>query len=79
MEHDVLTIASRTEQNDEREENGYVIRERRSGPFRRSFSLPKNVEADRIRAAFRNGLLILTVPKSNATQKSREIPVKSGP
>ena len=38
VEHNLLTIASEQERNEEREENGYVIRERRSGAFRRSFS-----------------------------------------
>ena len=76
VEHNLLTIASEQEHDDERQENGYVIRERRSGAFRRSFTLPKDVDADRIGATFKDGLLTLTVPKS-AQAKARQIAVKS--
>jgi HSP20 family molecular chaperone IbpA len=76
VEHNLLTIASEQERTDEREENGYVIRERRSGTFRRSFALPQDVDADHIGATFKDGLLTLTVPKS-AQAKARQIAVKS--
>ena len=68
MEHNLLTISSQQEHSEEREENGYVIRERRSGAFRRSFALPEEVDADQISATFKNGLLTLTVPKTGKTQ-----------
>ncbi len=76
VEHNLLTIASKQERNEEREENGYVIRERRSGAFRRSFSLPQDVDADHIGATFKDGLLTLTVPKT-AKAQARQIAVKS--
>ena len=76
VEHNLLTISSQQEHSDEREENGYVIRERRSGAFRRSFALPEEVDADQISATFKNGLLTLTVPKTGKTQ-ARQIAVKS--
>ena len=77
VEHNLLTISSQQEHSDEREENGYVIRERRSGAFRRSFALPEEVDADQISATFKNGLLTLTVPKTGKTQ-ARQIAVKNG-
>ena len=76
VEHNLLTIASEKERTEQREENGYVIRERRSGAFRRSFTLPEDVDADRIGATFMDGLLTLTVPKSGKA-KARQIAVKS--
>ena len=76
VEHNRLTIASRQEANDEREEDGYVIRERRSGAFRRSFTLPEDVDADAISATFKDGLLTLTVPKT-AKAQARQIAVQS--
>lgn len=76
VEHNLLTIASRQEQADEREEGGYVIRERRAGAFKRSFALPEDVDADRIGATFKDGLLTLTVPR-NAKTQARQIAVKS--
>ena len=76
VEHNLLTISSQQEHSEEREENGYVIRERRSGAFRRSFALPEEVDADQISATFKDGLLTLTVPKTGKTQ-ARQIAVKS--
>ena len=76
VEHNLLTIASRQERTDEREENGYVIRERRSGAFKRSFTLPEDVDADRISATFKDGLLTLRVPKT-AKAQPRQIEVKN--
>ncbi len=76
VEHNLLTIASEQERTEEREENGYVIRERRAGAFRRSFTLPEEVDADRISATFKDGLLTLTVPKTAKVQ-ARQIAVKS--
>ena len=76
VEHNLLTISSQQEHSEEREENGYVIRERRSGAFRRSFALPEDVDADQISATFKNGLLTLTVPKTGKAQ-ARQIAVKS--
>ncbi len=76
VEHNLLTVASQQERNEERKENGYVIRERRSGAFKRSFALPEDVDADRISATFKDGLLTLTVPR-NAKTQGRQIAVKS--
>ena len=77
VEHNLLTIASRQEQESEREEHGYVIRERRNGAFKRSFALPQDVDGEQISARFRDGLLTVTVPKS-AKAQPKQIAVTSG-
>lgn len=46
----------------------YLIRERSTSGFSRSFKLPRDVEADRIEAAFKNGILSLTLPRKEETQ-----------
>ena len=48
--------------------------ERRYGSFQRKFSLPREVEADDIKAEFSDGILTLSIPKSEAA-KPTEIPV----
>jgi HSP20 family protein len=58
---------------DAREEN-YLRLERAYGPFERTFSLPATVQADKIRATFKDGVLELTVPKA-AEAKPRRIPI----
>ena len=77
VEHNLLTIASQSERESQRDEHGYVIRERRSGTFKRSFALPQDVDAEQISASFRDGLLTVTVPKSAKGQR-KQIAVTNG-
>ena len=50
--------------------------ERGYGKFKRSFSLPENVNASEINASFKNGELIVTLPKTEETlSKSKEIKI----
>jgi HSP20 family protein len=51
-------------------------RERQSGTFRRAFSLPRKVEADKVEAAHRNGVLMIRVPKSPEA-RPRQIAVQA--
>jgi len=64
VEQGVLTVSG--ENTSEHEEEGKGVRriERRYGTFARSFELPDDVDAERIAATFKNGLLKLTVPKT---------------
>ena len=50
-------------------------RERQSGSFRRAFELPAVIEADKVEAVHRNGVLMLRLPKSPAHQP-RQISVQ---
>jgi HSP20 family protein len=49
--------------------------ERASGKFMRNFDLPVEVNEDRIQAEYKNGLLIITLPKTEKA-KPRQINVK---
>ncbi|MDR1452312.1 MAG: Hsp20/alpha crystallin family protein [Helicobacteraceae bacterium] len=52
----------RTFENEVKEEDYYRL-ESRYGRFERRFSLPDNADADAIEAAYKNGVLTLTLPK----------------
>lgn len=59
----VLTLSGvRKHENEIKEENFYR-REMSYGKFVRSFSLPADSDADKIRAEFQNGLLTIEIPK----------------
>lgn len=58
----MLNISGERKQEEEREEGGYLIRERRSGSFRRSMSLPEGVRTEDIKARFEDGVLEVTMP-----------------
>ncbi len=61
----------------ERGEGTRLAGERIYGSFLRSFTLPTAVDADRIDARFRDGVLTVTVPKSE-TAKPKLIEIKEG-
>jgi HSP20 family protein len=55
---------------------GLHRRERPSGSFRRAFQLPTPIDAEKIEAVHRNGVLMLRLPKS-PEQQPRQISVKT--
>ncbi|MCQ2597001.1 MAG: Hsp20/alpha crystallin family protein [Treponema sp.] len=70
LDHNTLTISSketsaREEKKDAKEEakTNWIIRERRTSQFKRSFTLPDDVNGEAISATFKNGVLTLTMPR----------------
>lgn len=55
---------------EEKDEGGasYRMSERRYGRFERSFPLPQDIDREKIGASFRNGLLTIELPKSEAAR-----------
>jgi HSP20 family protein len=58
-----LTISGERKFAKEKKENNLHVVETQYGNFSRSFSLPENVDASKINAAYNNGILEVTVPK----------------
>ena len=79
LENNVLTISGeKSEQRTEGdEERRYHLWERRYGAFQRSFTLPRTVTADEIRATFDSGVLTVHLPKA-AEAKGRKIEIAAG-
>ena len=57
------------------EEEGYFSCERSYGAFHRSVDLPKDVQSDKVKASFKNGILEIRLPKTEEA-KTKEIKVK---
>jgi HSP20 family protein len=76
LDNNLLTISSGKDEKREEKKNGYILRERRSAHFSRSFVLPEGVDREKIGAEFRNGILHLTFPKVPAA-KPKTIEVKA--
>jgi len=74
---DVLTLRGEVKQEDEKKEKAWHIREQRWGSFERSVALPTQVVADKAKAEFENGILIVTLPKAEEV-KPKTITVKTG-
>ncbi len=79
LENNVLTIRGekREERSESDERNTWHLSERRYGRFSRSFVLPREVEQDRIEARFEDGVLTVTIPKSE-TARRRRIEITGG-
>jgi len=58
-----LTISGERKFTKEKKENNLYVVETQYGNFNRTFSLPENVDASKISAAYNNGILEVTVPK----------------
>jgi HSP20 family protein len=61
---DLVTVSGAFTEETENSEAGYVQKELTQGTFSRSFSLPTAIQADAATAEFKDGLLTLTLPKS---------------
>ena len=73
---DVLTLSGEYKQDEQRKEATYHIRERRFGSFERSILLPTDVQTDKSKADFENGVLTICLPKAE-TVKPKTINIKA--
>ncbi|HWV58061.1 MAG TPA: Hsp20/alpha crystallin family protein [Longimicrobiales bacterium] len=65
LENNVLTIRGEKKlERKETDDSRRYVYERQVGQFTRSFTLPQMVAADRIHARYENGILTITLPKS---------------
>jgi HSP20 family protein len=63
-----LTISGKIDKSKEQKEKGRIIRkERRSGNFKRSITLPEPVKADAVKTEVHDGIIKITIPKEKDT------------
>jgi HSP20 family protein len=74
---DVLTIRGEKKQEKEEREEDYHLVETSYGSFSRSVRLPAEVESNKIKASYKNGILNITLPKSEKV-KAKEVKSKVG-
>ncbi len=75
IENGTLTLKGERKFEKEEKETGYHRIERSYGSFARYFSLPDTVEADKVKADYKNGVLTVTLPKKEVA-KPRSIKVQ---
>ncbi|MGQ9664220.1 MAG: Hsp20/alpha crystallin family protein [bacterium] len=71
----LLTIAGERKQEEETKNKTYHRVERQYGKFSRTISLPSEVDVDKIKAIYKDGVLHITLPKPE-TFKSKDIEVE---
>ncbi len=73
---DVLHIIGESKKDESKKERNYHMKEHRYARLERSVVLPTEVNVDKAEATFKNGILTLTMPRSEKTM-AHVIPIKS--
>lgn len=74
----ILSINSVKEDKKEEKLDGeWLIKERVSKSFSRSFTLPEDINGEEVSAGFKNGLLTISIPR-RAQSKARTIAITAG-
>jgi len=74
---DMLTIQGERRVEQEREERGVHVTERRYGRFYRAVALPDGADPEKARAEFQNGVLRITIPVAEQQRNQRQIPIQT--
>ena len=66
---DMITLSGEKKHEEKIEEKNYYRCERSYGSFKRSFDLPAEVQSDKAKASFKNGVLEVRIPKTEEARK----------
>ena len=70
VENKILSISSEVRHEDEETKENYTRREFGYSSFKRTFTLPDSIESDKVKATYKDGILMVTLPKrEEAKQK----------
>ena len=68
VEGDTVSLKGERKVEDQDASASYHRRERTSGTFQRSLTLPTRVETDQVKAGYQNGVLVVTLPMEKAAE-----------
>lgn len=71
-----LMIRGKRERSEISQEGDYHMRERSFGMFERSFALPPSAMAEKTKAKFENGVLIVTIPLDDYEIEEQEVTIE---
>ena len=75
VDNNVLTIRGERKREEEEKDANYYCSERFYGTFQRSLTLPTEIDQDNIKAEYKNGVLTITLPKTEEA-KARVVEIK---
>jgi HSP20 family protein len=75
VENNRMIISGEKKQEHEEKDDNYYLMERSYGSFRRIFVLPAQADADKVAASYKDGVLTVTVPKTEVA-KGKKIDIK---
>ncbi len=74
---DTITISGEKKKEEKVEKKNYYRLERSHGSFSRSFRLPKEVQTDKAKAKFKDGVLQIKIPKTaEAKKKEKKVTIE---
>jgi HSP20 family protein len=73
---DAITLKGEMKEEEKKEEKNYTRREFRYGAFSRTMPLPAMVQADKATAQLKDGVLEITIPKSEKA-KVKAVPIQT--
>ena len=76
VQGNTLSITGEKKEEAEEQREGYYRSERRFGSFRRDMVLPGDADTDKVEAAYKDGVLTVTLPKTEQA-KAKIVEVKS--
>lgn len=69
IHHQTITISTTSKEEKKEEEPGkYFRREISHGEFQRTLALPENIDDEQAKASFKDGILTVTIPKTEKTK-----------
>lgn len=74
VQDNILTLSGQKKQETEEKDTNFYRLERNFGSFCRSFTLPTQVQPDKIKASYKDGVLKVSLPKTEEV-KPKEIPI----
>ncbi len=75
LHDDVLTLGVDIKQEKNEENDGYIYKERHRGSYRRSFNV-YNIDNEKVKATYKNGILTVNLPKAEEEKKARKINIE---
>lgn len=78
VKNQVLTVSAeqKTSTKKENKNDKILVQERTASAFSRQVVLPKSVNADQVTADYKNGILTITLPKTNKSPAAHQIKIK---
>ena len=73
----VLTISGQRKAEAEQQGQGFYVRERRYGSFRRSLVLPEGIDESKVDARYENGVLEVRITGAAAVQEPKKIQIQA--